>query len=143
MMNEGKVKDLCDRIRQTAYDIHVYHGHGHLEKVYENALGHRLRKMGLNAVQQSPTKIKCPLSPSFFAFSAFFAVNFRSLRWLWSGLWRGPVSPIREKSEIGGRGGIRTPGAFRLAGFQDRCFQPLSHPSVALWRGCAHPFNVA
>ncbi|NCC53193.1 MAG: hypothetical protein EOM20_18545 [Spartobacteria bacterium] len=44
MMVENKVKDLCDRIRQTAYDIHVYHGHGHLEKVYENALGHRLRK---------------------------------------------------------------------------------------------------
>ena len=21
--------------RQTAYDIHLYHGHGHLEKVYE------------------------------------------------------------------------------------------------------------
>ena len=35
---------LCDAVRQTAYDIHVYHGHGHLEKVYENALANRLRK---------------------------------------------------------------------------------------------------
>ena len=33
-------KLLCDQVRQTAYDIHVYHGDGHLEKVYENALAH-------------------------------------------------------------------------------------------------------
>jgi GxxExxY protein len=56
-MTEQKIKDLCDRIRQVAYDIHVYHGHGHLEKVYENALGHRLRKAGLKAVQQAPIRV--------------------------------------------------------------------------------------
>ena len=28
---------LCAQVRRTAYDIHLYHGHGHL-KVYENAL---------------------------------------------------------------------------------------------------------
>jgi len=28
------VKALCDQVRQIAYDIHAYHGHGHLEKVY-------------------------------------------------------------------------------------------------------------
>ncbi len=39
----------------------------------------------------------------------------------------------------GGEGGIRTHGGSRLAGFQDRCFQPLSHlskfkaPSPACW----------
>jgi GxxExxY protein len=43
---------LCDDVRQTAYAIHVYHGHGHLERVYENALGHRLRKLGLAVKQQ-------------------------------------------------------------------------------------------
>jgi GxxExxY protein len=48
---------LCDQVRQTAYDIHVYHGHGHLEKVYENALAHRLRKAGLEAKQQHPIKV--------------------------------------------------------------------------------------
>ena len=48
------VKVLCDQVRQTAYDIHVYHGHGHLEKVYENALAHRLRKAGLDVKQQYP-----------------------------------------------------------------------------------------
>ena len=31
-----EIKDLCDRVRETAYAIHIYHGHGHLEKIYEN-----------------------------------------------------------------------------------------------------------
>jgi len=48
------IYDLCGMVRQTAYDIHVYHGHGHLEKVYENALVHRLRKLGLDVKQQQP-----------------------------------------------------------------------------------------
>jgi GxxExxY protein len=51
------MKELCDQVRQTAYDIHVYHGHGHLEKVYENALAHRLRKAGLEVKQQHPLKV--------------------------------------------------------------------------------------
>jgi GxxExxY protein len=48
---------LSNQVRQTAYDIHVYHGHGHLEKVYENALAHRLRKAGLDVKQQQPVKV--------------------------------------------------------------------------------------
>ncbi len=48
------IMELCDTVRQTAYDIHVYHGHGHLEKVYENALAHRLRKLGIDVKQQLP-----------------------------------------------------------------------------------------
>jgi GxxExxY protein len=51
------IKTLCDRVRQIAYDIHLYHGHGHLEKVYENALAHRLRKASLAAEQQHPIKV--------------------------------------------------------------------------------------
>jgi hypothetical protein len=35
----------------------VYHGHGHLEKVYENALAHRLCKTGLDIKQQHPIKV--------------------------------------------------------------------------------------
>ena len=31
--------------------------HGHLEKVYENALAHRLRKLGLAVQQQHPLKV--------------------------------------------------------------------------------------
>ena len=45
-------------VRQIAYDIHVYHGNGHLEKVYENALAHRLRKTGLDVKQQHPLKVQ-------------------------------------------------------------------------------------
>jgi len=51
------IKSLCDQVRQTAYAIHVYRGHGHLEKVYENALAHRLRKAGLDVKQQHPIKV--------------------------------------------------------------------------------------
>lgn len=51
------ITQLCDSIRQTAYDIHLYHGHGHLEKVYENALAHRLRKSGFNVRQQHPLTV--------------------------------------------------------------------------------------
>ena len=51
------MKALCDQVRQIAYDIHAYHGHGHLEKVYENALGHRLRKAGLDSKQQHPIQV--------------------------------------------------------------------------------------
>jgi GxxExxY protein len=43
---------LSDIVRQVSYDIHAYLGHGHLEKVYENALVHRLTKCGLDATQQ-------------------------------------------------------------------------------------------
>src|SRR5580704_1938009 len=51
------IKRLSDQVRQISYDIHVYHGHGHLEKVYENALAHRLKKLGLNVIQQHPVKV--------------------------------------------------------------------------------------
>ncbi len=51
------INELCDIVRQTAYNIHFYHGHGHLEKVYENALVHRLRKLGLDVRQQHPLKV--------------------------------------------------------------------------------------
>lgn len=52
------ISDLCDQVRETAYAIHLYLGHGHLEKVYENALVHRLRKQGLDVKQQHPVQVK-------------------------------------------------------------------------------------
>lgn len=58
-MNPTKtINDLCDVVRQTAYDIHVYHANGHLEKVYENALAHRLSKIELDVKQQHPLKVR-------------------------------------------------------------------------------------
>ncbi len=47
-----QIMELCDIVRETAYAIHRYHRYGHLEKVYENALVHRLRKLGLDVKQQ-------------------------------------------------------------------------------------------
>jgi len=57
---DNPVKDintLTEQVRQTAYDIHVYHAHGHLEKVDENALAHRLRNAGLEVKQQFPINV--------------------------------------------------------------------------------------
>ena len=51
------INELCDLIRDTAFAIHVYHGHGHLEKVYENALSRRLAKAGLSVRQQQPLQV--------------------------------------------------------------------------------------
>jgi len=51
------IRELCDFVRETSYAIHVFHGHGHLEKVYENALAHRLRKAGVDARQQFPIAV--------------------------------------------------------------------------------------
>src|ERR1043166_3323602 len=48
------ITQLCDTVRETAFSIHKYHKHGHLEKVYENALTHGLRKIGLDAKQEHP-----------------------------------------------------------------------------------------
>ncbi len=48
---------LCDRIRETSFAIHKYHKHGHLEKVYENALANRLQKLGYKVEQQLPLKV--------------------------------------------------------------------------------------
>jgi GxxExxY protein len=56
-MQTKTINDLCDIVRQTAYDIHVYHANGHLEKVYENALANRLRKAGFDVKQQYPLKV--------------------------------------------------------------------------------------
>jgi GxxExxY protein len=56
-MHTKTINELCNIVRQTAYDIHVYHGNGHLEKVYENALAHRLRKLSLNVQQQHPLTV--------------------------------------------------------------------------------------
>lgn len=52
------VFQLTDTVRQTAFEIHRYFGPGHLEKVYENALANRLRKLGFDAKQQHPITVR-------------------------------------------------------------------------------------
>ncbi len=51
------MNELCDIVRETSFAIHCYLKHGHLEKVYENALVHRLTKRGILAVPQRPLKV--------------------------------------------------------------------------------------
>jgi GxxExxY protein len=51
------INELCDTVREVAFAIHVYHGHGHLEKVYENAIVNRLLKAGVNVKQQHPISV--------------------------------------------------------------------------------------
>jgi GxxExxY protein len=51
------IQELADQVRKISYDIHVFLGHGHLEKVYGNALVHRLRKGGIDARQQHPIQV--------------------------------------------------------------------------------------
>ena len=52
-----KINELCDIVRETSFSIHKYHRNGHLEKIYENALVHRLRKLGLKVEQQHPLTV--------------------------------------------------------------------------------------
>jgi GxxExxY protein len=48
---------LCDEVRETGFAIHRYLRNGHAEKIYENALVHRLQKRGLRITQQHPLQV--------------------------------------------------------------------------------------
>lgn len=50
--------ELCDVVRETAFAVHCYHGPGHLEKIYENALANRLRKLGHKVEQQRSLQVR-------------------------------------------------------------------------------------
>ena len=56
-MEWKNMNELCDVVRETRFEIHKYHRNGHLEKIYENALVHRLRKLGLKVEQQYPLAV--------------------------------------------------------------------------------------
>ena len=51
-MEDREIRELCDIVRRTCLEIHRFHRWGHLEKVYENALAHRLAKHGLRIQKQ-------------------------------------------------------------------------------------------
>ena len=57
MKSQDEIFALCDRIRETSFSLHRYLRHGHLEKIYENGLAHRLRKESLHVEQQHPLKV--------------------------------------------------------------------------------------
>jgi len=52
MKTEKEIFQLCDQVCETAFALHRYLRHGHLEKVYENGLAHRLKKAGVQVEQQ-------------------------------------------------------------------------------------------
>ena len=56
-MKFAHINELCDLVRETSFAIHRFHRQGHVEKIYENALLHRLRKQGVHAVQQHPLSV--------------------------------------------------------------------------------------
>ena len=56
-MTTNEVFALCDRVRETSFELHCFLRHGHLEKVYENGLANRLRKSGLIVHQQHPLQV--------------------------------------------------------------------------------------
>ena len=56
-MTEQEANAVCDKIRQVAYDLHVYLGVGYLEKVYENGLVHRLARAGMTVESQVPIQV--------------------------------------------------------------------------------------
>ena len=55
--DENAIRGIATRIREIAYQLHVYLGTGYLEKVYENALKHRLEKAGFKVRQQVPVRV--------------------------------------------------------------------------------------
>lgn len=55
LQETAEINKLCDLIRQTSFDRFLRSGH--LEKVYENALAHRLGKIGIHAIQQHPLDV--------------------------------------------------------------------------------------
>ena len=65
----NRIFRLCDIIRETSFKIHKFHRYGHLEKVYENALGHRLRKVGIEVMQQLPLPVFMRMEPNWETFT--------------------------------------------------------------------------
>jgi GxxExxY protein len=56
-MITDEIMRLCDVVRQTGFELRQYLGSGHLKKVYENGLAHRLRKLGIRVECQVPIKV--------------------------------------------------------------------------------------
>lgn len=55
--NEHGLNSLCEAIVGAAFKVSNTLGAGFLEKVYENALAHELKKSGLQVAQQFPIKV--------------------------------------------------------------------------------------
>jgi GxxExxY protein len=56
-VSDGDILTLTNLVRQTSFEIHKYLRSGFTEKIYENALAHRLRKQGVRAQQQECVRV--------------------------------------------------------------------------------------
>jgi len=56
-MEEQKLNELSEKVIGAAFKVSNTLGCGFLEKVYENALSHELRKAGVKVVQQHPVPV--------------------------------------------------------------------------------------
>lgn len=56
-MNIEDINTLCDAVRECSFGLHKHLKHGHLEKIYENGLAHRLKKRNVMVQQQAPIPV--------------------------------------------------------------------------------------
>ena len=52
--HNGDILTLCDKVRETSFEIYKYLRSG---QIYENALVHRLRKLGIQVQQQHALRV--------------------------------------------------------------------------------------
>ena len=57
MASAEELNQITERVIGCAYTVSNGLGAGFLEKVYENALAHELRKNGLDVIQQHPIQV--------------------------------------------------------------------------------------
>jgi GxxExxY protein len=57
-MTDAEAKRLADLVRTSSLQLHTFLKWGHLEKVYENGLAHRLSKKGIRVEQQVRISVK-------------------------------------------------------------------------------------
>ena len=65
------LQSLCAQVRQTAYDIHLYHGHGHLGNW---SYKFEMRKLAWSQDAARRKSKPASLLSAVSAFFAFFAV---------------------------------------------------------------------
>lgn len=66
---------LCDAVRETSFALHRYLRHGHVERVYQNGLLHRLPRQGLNVEMELPLQVRDEDGPVLDDFSADLFVD--------------------------------------------------------------------
>lgn len=70
---------LCDTVRETSFALHRYLRHGHVERVYQNGLLHRLRRQGLKVEMEVPLQVRDEDGTVLGDFSADLFVDGRLL----------------------------------------------------------------